>query len=72
MKAEDGALTLFKCRVRYPFPACEDTRLEFVELSHGKVKANLVIKRNDGNMTSYNRVLSPNWRGNINIQSLLV
>ncbi|CAN0181071.1 unnamed protein product, partial [Laminaria digitata] len=66
-----GAPAVFKCRFVYPFPQCEETRLEFVELPHGKVKANLVTKRNDGNMNTYNRVLSQHWRGNIDIQLLL-
>ena len=61
----------FKCWFGYPFSECVQTRLEFNELDNGGVQANLVTRRNDGNMNSHNRVLLQNWRANVDVQLLL-
>ena len=65
-----GAAAVFKCRFGYPYAECEETRLEFTELDSGHVKANLVSRRNEGNMSSHSQVLRQNWRVNVDIQLL--
>ena len=56
--AGTGAAPVFKCWFGYPYAECEDTRLEFTELDSGDItKANLVARRNEGNMNSHNQVL---------------
>ena len=71
VSAGAGVPAAFKCRFGYPFPECGQTRLELNELDNGGVKANLVTRRDDGNMNSHNRVLLQNWRANVDIQLLL-
>ena len=66
-----GAAAVFKYRFGYPYADCEETRLEFTELDSGDVKANLVTRRDGGNMNNHNRVLLRNWRANVDIQLLL-
>ena len=68
--AGTGAAAVIKCRFDYPYAECEETRLEFTELDSGDVKANLVARRNEGNMNSHNQVLRQNWRVNVDIQLL--
>ena len=71
VSAGAGVPAAFKCRFGYPFEEFGQTRLEFHELDNGGVKANLVTRRNDGNMNSHNRVLLQNWRANVDLQLLL-
>ena len=71
VSAGAGVPAAFECRFGYPSAECGQTRLEFNELDNGGVKADIVTRRNEGNMNNHNRVLLQNWRANVGIQLLI-
>lgn len=63
--------TIIDCRFGYPKPHTPRTRLEFLELKGGGVKAVLHIQRNDPYMNSHNRLQAHGWRANVDMQIVI-
>ncbi|CAH3122009.1 unnamed protein product [Porites lobata] len=67
--------TELKCRFKFPFEPCVNTKLEF-EPIHTKdgstqYKAKIITKRNDSRLNNHQRLQLQGWRANCDIQVII-
>jgi hypothetical protein len=50
----------------------DETEIKFIECPKSNVlRAEILLKRNDGSMNMHNRIICHNWRANVDMQIIL-
>ena len=64
-----------RCRFKFPFEHCQETRLEFEEVQKKNnsvsYRAKIITKRNDARLNNHQRLQLQGWRANCDIQIII-